>query len=240
MFNTRSKPFQNKTSQNELVNENPSIHRGSPFKFKKKKRKQEFYAVVIIFVTLSSIILIYNYINEPFHITDETVVNITFDDEINHEDFIDGTFQLDDRDDDYHVEKMNCKIKIKGSEFEGGSRRWPKKNYRIEIARAKSLLGMRIDDDWDLYALYVDYTRMRIKLGFDLWGSLKETNPTAYSPNSKYVVLYINGEFQGLYLLAERSDRKLYELDDPQHNIDSSLIFQSRGYTFLRNYFSSN
>ncbi|TFF89271.1 MAG: hypothetical protein EU548_07740 [Promethearchaeota archaeon] len=168
------------------------------------------------------------------------MINITFDNDINHKEFIEGTFQLDDKDDNYHVEKMDCRIKIKGSNFERGSRRWPKKNYRIELTQAKSLLGMRNDDDWDLYALYVDYTRLRIKLGFDLWESLKETNPTAFAPKSKYVLVYTNDRFQGLYLLAERSDRKLYELDDPMANIDSSLIFQSRGHTFLRQYFPDN
>jgi len=234
MIKTRSKTVQNKNLKNE------SEIKGAPFKFKRKNRKREFYAIVLIFVILTSVILFYNYLKVPFHITDETVINITFNDDINHEEFIDGTFQLTDNDDNDDVEKMDCRIKIKGSNFERGSRRWPKKNYRIELSQAKSLLGMRNDDDWDLYALYMDYTRLRNKLGFDLWGSLKETNPTAFAPKSKYVLLYLNGEFHGLYLLAERADRNLFELDDAQNTIDSSLIFQSKGYTFLRHYYKDN
>ena len=234
MIKTRSKTVQNKNLKKE------SGIKASPDKFKRKKRKREFYAIVVIFIILSSIILFYNYLKVPFHLTDETVINITFNDDINHEEFIDGTFQLDDKDDNDGVEKMDCRIKIKGSNFERGSRRWPKKNYRIELSQAKSLLGMRNDDDWDLYALYMDYTRLRNKLGFDLWGSLKETNPTAFAPNSKYIVLYLNGEFHGLYLLAERADRNLFELDDAQNNIYSSLIFQSKGHTFLKHYYIDN
>ena len=234
MIKTRSKTVQNKNLKKE------SGIKASPDKFKRKKRKREFYAIVVIFIILSSIILFYNYLKVPFHLTDETVINITFNDDINHEEFIDGTFQLDDKDDNDGVEKMDCRIKIKGSNFERGSRRWPKKNYRIELSNAKSLLGMRNDDDWDLYALYMDYTRLRNKLGFDLWGSLKETNPTAFAPNSKYIVLYLNGEFHGLYLLAERADRNLFELDDAQNNIYSSLIFQSKGHTFLKHYYIDN
>ena len=233
MTKTRSKTLQNKNLKNELSNKN-LIHKVPPNKFRKKKRKHEFYTIVVISIILSSIILFYYYIKDPFHLTDETVINITYDDDINHEEFIYGTFQLDDKEDRKCVEKMDCRIKIKGSEEERGSRRWPKKNYRIELSKAKALLGMRRDDDWDLYALYMDYTRLRIKLGFDLWGSLKETNPSAFTPNSKYVVLYLNGEFHGLYLLAERSDRKLYGLDDAQNNKDSSLIFQSMGNTEFR------
>ena len=68
--------------------------------------------------------------------------------------------------------------------------------------------------------MYYDSPRMRIKLSFDLWRSLRETNTTTILPKSKYVSLYINGEFRGLYLLAERNDRRLFKLDDYQNNLN--------------------
>ena len=96
------------------------------------------------------------------------------------------------------------------------------------MSQQKSLLGLREDDDWILFAMYMDYPRMRIKICLELWRGLEPFNPTAILPRSKYVTLYLNGEFQGLYLLAEKNDRRLFGLDDAQNNIDSSLIFQYR------------
>ena len=87
-----------------------------------------------------------------------------------------------------------------------------------------------------LFANYLDFTRMRVKLSFDLWGTLGSTNPTAILPESENVCLYLNGEFQGLYLLAERPDRKLFDLDSSLNGNNSSLIFQSKGETTFNKY----
>jgi len=107
---------------------------------------------------------------------------------------------------------------------------FPKKGYRLELIGRHSLYGMRIDDDWQLFANYLDHTRMRTKLAFDLWRSLLPSNPTTILPESIFVKLFINNEFQGLYLFAERTDRRLFGLDDAQNNLNSSLLLQSGGY----------
>ena len=86
---------------------------------------------------------------------------------------------------------------------------------------------MRKDDDWLLFAMFLDIPHMRVKLSFDLWRSLEPTNPTAILPKSKYISLYINGQFQGVYLLAEKNDRRLFGLNSPQYSENSSLIFQA-------------
>ena len=103
----------------------------------------------------------------------------------------------------------------------------PKKGYRLEFINETSLLGMRMDDDWQLFACWLDHTRMRTKLAFDLWRSLLPSNPTAILPESTFVKLLINNEFQGLYLLAEKQDRVLFGLDAAQNNLNSSLILQA-------------
>ncbi len=105
-----------------------------------------------------------------------------------------------------------------------------KKGYRLEFFNECSLLGMRLDDDWQLFANYFDHTRMRTKLAFDLWRSLLPSNPTAILPRSKYVKLFLNNKFQGLYLLSEKQDRRLFGLDDAQNSLNSSLILQAPGH----------
>ncbi len=108
----------------------------------------------------------------------------------------------------------------------------PKKSYRLELKGRHSLYGMRIDDDWQLFGNYFDHTRMRTKLAFDLWRSLFPSNPTAILPESMFVKLFINNEFQGLYLLAERTDRRLFGLDDAQNNLNTSLLLQTPSHHY--------
>ncbi|MFX1258132.1 MAG: CotH kinase family protein [Promethearchaeota archaeon] len=129
-------------------------------------------------------------------------------------------------------EVILAKIRIRGEATE----HHPKDGYRFELSKQRSLLGMREDDDWQLFSMWCDLPRMRIKLSIDLWRSLEETNPTAILPDSRYVNLYLNRAYQGFYLLLEKNDRKLFQLEDAQNNIDSSLIFQVKGSTSLREY----
>ena len=189
-----------------------------------QKRKKEFLVLFIFALLIVSIVYYLSYIQySPITSSDFPRINIKCENELNNEDYIDCTFELESDDDSDNILPMKSKIKIRGS----FNAEMPKKGYRIELSNQKSLLGMRKDDDWQLFAMFLDIPHIRIKLSFDLWRTLLPTNPTAILPKSKYVSLYINGEYQGLYLLAEKNDRRLFGLDDPQNNINSSLIFQA-------------
>ncbi|MHA1723660.1 MAG: CotH kinase family protein [Promethearchaeota archaeon] len=129
-------------------------------------------------------------------------------------------FKLEYEGSSQNISSMDAKIRIRGR----FSATLPKKGYSLELSEKISLLGMRKDDDWYLFAMYLDFTRMRYKLSFDLWNNLRNLNDqTPPLPESRYVKLYINNEFQGLYLFAEKVDMKLFGLD-PNLN---TLIFQS-------------
>jgi len=103
----------------------------------------------------------------------------------------------------------------------------PKKGYRIELEEKRPLVGMRKDDDWSLFAMYMDFTRMRIKLSFDLWNKIQRNNNYARLPNMEYVRIYINNKYQGLYLLAEKNDRKMWGLDKEKKGIKSSFVIKA-------------
>ncbi len=189
-----------------------------------QKRKKEFFVLFIFALLIVSTVYYLSYIQySPITPSDFPRINIQCENELNKEDYIDCTFELESDDNSDNILPMKSKIKIRGS----FNAKMPKKGYRIELSNQKSLLGMRTDDDWQLFAMFLDIPHIRIKLSFDLWRTLLPTNPTAILPKSKYVSLYINGEYQGLYLLAEKNDRRLFGLDDPQNNINSSLIFQA-------------
>ena len=196
--------------------------------FVNKKRahrhRKETYVIIIIGIITISTVIFYTYIKFlPITPSDFPTINIISESEINKDNYIDCTIELDDKKSSEPIKPLKSKIKIRGRY----NAELPKKGYRIELSVAKSLLGMRKDDDWLLMAMYSDLNHMQIKLAFDLYRSLQPTNPTAILPDSEFVCLSINGEFQGLYLLMEKNDRRLFGLDDAQSSINSSLIFQS-------------
>ncbi len=159
-------------------------------------------------------------------------VYIIYDGTIKRSTYINCTFELYQSFPYYECNLIDSKIKYRGRS------NWnkAKSGYRLELSKKRALLGMRDDDDWALFAMLNDFTRMRIKLAFDLWRSLSSTNPTAILPDSRYVNLFLNNEYKGLYLLAEKEDKKLFGLNDSQDNINSSLIFNTEPYANYNNY----
>ena len=188
------------------------------------RHRKEAYVILILGIIAISTVFFYTYIKySPILPSDFPTINIRSEGEIKKDDYVDCILELDDKKSSEPIKPINSKIKIRGRY----NAELPKKGYRIELSVEKSLLGMRKSDDWLLMAMYSDLNHMQIKLAFNLYRSLEPTNPTAILPDSEFVCLYINSEFQGLYLLMEKNDRRLFGLDDAQSSIKSSLIFQS-------------
>jgi len=191
-----------------------------------RRRRKELTVLIILGLISISTIYIYTYfLYPPVNQSKLQRIHILCNEEISRDSYVECTLELDS-------ERIKANIKLRGQT----ASKYPKKSYRIELSDQKSLLGMRTDDDWILFALYNDHQRLNTKLSIDIWRSLKEDNPTAILPKTKYVILDLNGEFQGLYLLAEKADRKLFKLDDSQNNLGSSLIFQAKYWTTLNEY----
>ena len=108
-------------------------------------------------------------------------------------------------------------IRIRG----GNAKSYPKKAFRLSLVTESlgyntrsnhvSLLGMRQDDDWLLYGAYNDQDKVRNVFTSNLW---KETCATDNAKNIdfgmeyKYLELFINGEYWGLYALGYPIDEK--------------------------------
>lgn len=96
-----------------------------------------------------------------------------------------------------------------GIEYRGSSSMmFPKKNFALEIRNeagldsAVSLLGMPSEADWVLHGPYSDKSLMRNRLAYDLARKMGH-----YAPRAKFCELYIDYQFQGLYVLIERIKR---------------------------------
>lgn len=101
------------------------------------------------------------------------------------------------------------------------ARLYPKKGYRFSLTQESnggnlrtnhvSLLGMRKDDDWLLYAAYNDQEKIRNVFSSNLWEYTCATD-NAYKINTgmeyKYLELFLNGEYWGLYALGYPIDEK--------------------------------
>ena len=93
-------------------------------------------------------------------------------------------------------------IKYRGASSYGN---FDKKQYRIKFckknsdkAKNVSLAGMSEHSEWVLNGPYLDKTLMRNKLMYDLAREL-----TGWAPDSRFVELFVDGNYQGVYLAVE-------------------------------------
>lgn len=86
-----------------------------------------------------------------------------------------------------------------------------KYSYKIKLSEKADLLGMGESKHWALISNYFDVTNMRNKLTYDLSGMMG----MPYC-ESRWVVVYFNGEYKGLYSLVEsiRIDEERVNITD--------------------------
>lgn len=77
-----------------------------------------------------------------------------------------------------------------------------KKPYGLRLRAAGDLLDMGTAKKWVLFANWYDSSSLRNKLAFDY----AQAVGLAYSPQSQWVDLYLNGNYMGLYLLSEKNE----------------------------------
>lgn len=76
----------------------------------------------------------------------------------------------------------------------------PKKPFAIRLPEAVSLLGMPKGRRWVLLANFMDHSNLRNRLAL----SIARATSLAWTPQSRMVDVVINGQYQGLYTLAEQ------------------------------------
>lgn len=98
-----------------------------------------------------------------------------------------------------------------------------KKCYKLTLEknsggkRNLSLLGLGSDDDWILNAMAMDDFKVKEQFMMKLWNELASDTPWDYPMSSgAYCEVVMNGQYQGLYLLQRRVDKKYLTLEDSQ------------------------
>ena len=122
-----------------------------------------------------------------------------------------------------------------------------KKSYNIKLENRADLLGMGSEKKWCLISNYNDVANMNNKLVYQF----AEDIGLAYSPACQYVDLYLNGTYNGLYLLCEKNNigENRIDISEPTQKTSTSFVvsreledrLKARNRTFVstkkKNYF---
>lgn len=108
------------------------------------------------------------------------------------------------------------KVKFRG----GVSSKFGKHSYSVKLSQAQSLCGMPANRSWILNANYIDKTFMRHKICYDLFNQMGDHD---IAPKCAYALLRENGNPKGLYVVMERLNKHVLEIDDSD---PEALIFK--------------
>lgn len=106
---------------------------------------------------------------------------------------------------------------------------FPKQSLKLSLKNKNnrkknvSFLGMESDDDYILNPMWFDDLKVREKLAISLWNEIAEENHSDLKMSeAEYCELVINEEYQGIYLLQKRIEKKTLKLED------SALLFKGK------------
>ncbi len=110
-----------------------------------------------------------------------------------------------DEDGNVDLDTTNSKIKTRGN----STSTFEKKPLSILFEKQESILKMKASDKWALLSNVLDYSGIRNKMVYDAAAEIGMES----TPETEYVELYLNGDYRGLYLLAQAPDT-FYEWSD--------------------------
>lgn len=109
----------------------------------------------------------------------------------------------------------------------------PKKSFNITLDKSTDVFGIRNDDKWILDAMAVDVSRMRNRLCFDLWNEvtgLRDNDMIRNGTKGIYVEVVIDGEYNGVYCMSDKVNRKLLGLKKADVADDGSCSYKGLLY----------
>ena len=166
-------------------------------------------------------------------------ININVDTEITTE-YTTGNVSVSSSNSSYSFVDQKCDIKIRGN----GTATMPKKPYRLKFDKKQKMLGLNNDLKAKSWVLLAEWKGDFVKtaLGLELAKRIYDNN--YYSSDYCYVEVFINNEYNGLYILAEQNqvNSGRINITEPEKNSDNTDIgyFIEMDYYYYteENYFS--
>jgi len=162
------------------------------------------------------------------------VLRVYFDGEILPDmDYSNGTMILTDTDNS--VVQLPAKFRTRGATVRQYLMK-PSLNMKLRTddyteEADSALLGMRSCSSWILDAMAIDRICMRNRVAFDIWNEFSRLPyDTEFEGRNgtegKFVELYINDQYRGIYCLMDRINRKLLNLKKFQEQADGSVLLR--------------
>lgn len=137
------------------------------------------------------------------------------------EEYVKATVSLSECEAQYIFTDSPAGIRVRGNSTAAA----PKKPYRIKFDTKQSFLGLNDGNEfksWCLMADYYDGSMLRTWATFKFADVLLENK--YYSADCTHVELYINGEFNGVYLLCEQTQIDNDRIDIPEKKDDDKNL----------------
>lgn len=158
----------------------------------------------------------------PLYMTFLPVVEVSAK-KCNTDSYVMGRLRVTDPNEDGYDAVMNAGFRYRGA----SSTMYPKKSFAVKLydAEGNSLdhefFGLRNDNNWILDAMYIDGACMRNRVSTDLWNdfaTLPYHRRNGWEKKAKtgtrgrFVEVFLNGRYHGLYCMTEKMDRKQLRL----------------------------
>lgn len=171
---------------------------------------------------------------------DLPVIELTYNERLfNSDTFISGQMVYHSTD---STRRFRCTVRRRG----GTSLLFDKPNYALKFFdhEGNSLdvgfLGMRKDNNWILDGMAPDHSKMRNRVSMDIWLAYshppyhQEEKPNAVNGyRGKYVEVYANGQYMGLFCLMERVDRKQLKISKFATKEDGTPYYRGLMYKVI-------
>lgn len=143
------------------------------------------------------------------------------------DDYVNGQLSLFDYDalnqETLILDQVGMRIRLRGN----STMYMPKQPYKIKFDSKQYMFSDYKEKDWVLLANFADQTLIRNGLAYNLARQLD----MAFSPMVKYVDLYINGIYQGNYLLTDQ-----IEVTNDRVDIEENVTDINTGYLIEYDY----
>lgn len=156
----------------------------------------------------------YRTISFPYRLEKDTTLYAVFEDEFDSylpvmristknvpinskETYVDARITLSNVSEEHELSTVKAGIRLRGNSTMG----YAKKPYRLKFDEKQSLLGEPAHKSWVLLADYLDASLMKNYSALYFAGQL---NGMEFTPCAHHVELYLNGKYQGVYLLCDQ------------------------------------
>ena len=170
------------------------------------------------------------------------VININTPQEIERE-YVNTEVSVDAGNSYYDINNASCKVKVRGN----STATFPKKPYRLKFDEKQKMLGLNNDLEAKSWVLLAEWQGYTVSNFLALNISKQILGEDYYCSDCTFVILKINNEYNGIYLLAEQQQinkgrveinevDKNYEGVDIGYLVELDARYETEEYYFAMDY----